>query len=179
MASSIPCTRSLSGRFFYKDYMNTIFILLILFQLKHFIADYPLQGKYMLGKFKGGKDWILPLLCHVAVHGLFTFIIVSLYKPNDALLLAMLDMSIHFIMDRIKASPDMLGRYKPLTKEEYIHIQTELPRYIGFTRNNDTIKTREGFYRQLKGNTYFWWALGLDQGVHHLTHYLIIYLIVS
>ena len=31
-----------------------IFILLILFQIKHFLCDFPLQGKYMLGKFKGG-----------------------------------------------------------------------------------------------------------------------------
>ena len=29
-----------------------IFILLVIFQFKHFIADYLLQNNYMLGKFK-------------------------------------------------------------------------------------------------------------------------------
>jgi hypothetical protein len=54
--------------------ITTIFLLLLLFQFKHFIADYPLQGEYMLGKFKD-KGWMLPLFAHVGVHGAFTFII--------------------------------------------------------------------------------------------------------
>ena len=65
-------------------------------------------------------------------------------------------MVVHFTMDRIKASPNMLGRFKPLTKETYP------------TANEAAIKS----------NTYFWWSLGLDQGVHHLTHYVIIWWLV-
>lgn len=29
-----------------------------------------------------------------------------------------------------------------------------------------------------KSNTYFWWSLGVDQSIHHLTDILIIYLIL-
>lgn len=137
--------------------MISVFILLGLFQLKHFLADYPLQTKYMLGKFKGGTEWILPLLAHVMVHGIFTFLICLLFNPSLALSLAFFDMIIHFIMDRIKASPELLGRFKPLTKETY-------------PTATDSDK---------KSNVFFWWSLGLDQSVHHLTHYVIIYLLVT
>lgn len=33
-------------------------------------------------------------------------------------------------------------------------------------------------WKRIKSNTYFWWALGLDQMVHHLTHYVFIAMIV-
>lgn len=139
--------------------LNSIFVLLIVFQLKHFIADYPLQGKYMLKKFASGTEWILPLLAHTGVHAVMTFAIALVFGASLSLsvLVTLLDMSLHFLMDRIKASPDMLGRFKPLTAETYF---------------NSTDK-------QKRSNVLFWWSLGLDQGVHHLTHYLIIYLLVS
>lgn len=83
--------------------MNTIFVLLIAFQIKHFVADYPLQGRYMLGKFKE-TGWILPLASHAAVHALFTFLIAAWFGVGTAILLALIDFSIHFIVDRAKVS---------------------------------------------------------------------------
>lgn len=120
-----------------------VFVLLFLFQLKHFLADYPLQmNSYMMGKFNR-EGWVLPLLSHVAVHGFFTLLICSVFVPAWlALTLALTDMVIHFIMDRIKASPNMLGRYKD------------------------------------KNTPAYWNTLGLDQAVHHLTHYGIILAII-
>lgn len=133
--------------------ISDLFGLLILFQCKHFIADYPLQGRYMLGKFKTGTAWIMPLVCHAMVHNLFTFIICLgylLYRapgPNLqwgilCLCLAWGDFIIHFVVDRIKASPNMLGRF-----------EIKDPR--------------------------FWWALGADQMAHHLTHYFIIFALIT
>ena len=62
-------------------------------------------------------------------------------------------------MDRVKASPKMLGKFKALTANEFISATDE----------------------QKLNNKYFWWSLGLglDQAVHHLTHYFIIYLLVG
>jgi len=122
--------------------MNEIFILLILFQVKHFLCDYPLQNAYMLGKFKK-SGWELPLLSHSAVHGLYTFAITAGFTSNLLLstVLALLDTLIHFIVDRLKAHPDIGGRYT-------------------------------------QDNPKFWWCLGADQMTHHLTHYLLIYLII-
>lgn len=124
-----------------------IFILLFVFQTKHFLCDYIWQTPYMLGKFKE-KGWVEPLLAHVAVHGAVTFTIAYAFTGGIGegvitycILLMLLDMVVHFVMDRIKASPKLLGRYNVQQKE-------------------------------------FWWALGLDQKVHHITHYIIIYFIV-
>lgn len=118
-----------------------IFLLLVLFQIKHFLADYPLQGKYMLGKFKP-QGWVPPLAAHCGVHAAFTFLIcIAFVRPELAIALSVFDFVIHFIMDRIKASPKMLGRYGMNDKK-------------------------------------FWWSLGLDQSVHHLTHYFIIWMLI-
>lgn len=119
-----------------------IMVLLVVYQIKHFLADYIFQGRYMLGKFKD-KGWVLPLSCHVAVHGIMTLMIALVYGSLFwvAVGVMVLDMVVHFVMDRVKASPKMLGRFPSSQKE-------------------------------------FWWSLGLDQMVHHLTHYAIIAILV-
>ena len=122
--------------------IELIFTLLLIFQLKHFICDYPLQGKYMLGKFGPGWSWVLPLLAHVGVHSLATMLICLAYRP-DMWYLALLDGALHFGMDTVKARPRFLGRFKDMMKP------------------------------------YFWWCLGFDQGFHHCSHYLLIYLMVT
>ena len=120
-----------------------VFVLLLWFQFKHFLADYPLQmSDYMMGKFNR-KGWVLPLLSHVSVHGFMTLMICSVFVPVWlSFVLALTDMTIHFIIDRIKASPNLLGRYKDRNTPAY------------------------------------WNTLGLDQMVHHLTHYGIILTII-
>ena len=125
-----------------------IFTLLVLFQLKHFVCDYPLQTQYMLGKMQA-TGWIQPLAAHAAVHAIGTFIItIIVFNPayyldtvTLAVTLAIVDFIVHFMVDRIKASPKLGGRFNPT-------------------------------------QPYFWWALGADQMAHHLTHYLFIAIIV-
>ena len=80
----------------------TIGILLSLFQFKHFLCDFLLQGKYMLGKFDA-KGWVIPLFCHVLVHGIATFVVAIFCVPIImSLYLSVFDMSMHFIVDRWK-----------------------------------------------------------------------------
>lgn len=168
-----------------------IWILLILFQLKHFIADYPLQNEYMLGKFKN-TGWIKPLSAHCGVQAMFTYLIAVFALPNApksvgvALGLAALDFSIHFTMDRIKASPKMLGRYESISKDQYRGlIESQklaqsgadyiiVPELVGESKR--ILKEIEG---KFKSNKYFWWSLGFDQMIHHLTDVLIVFLIVK
>lgn len=150
--------------------MITLFVLLLAFQLKHFFADYPLQNRWMVGKFKK-KGWVLPLGAHAAVHALFTFVIALFVAPwTVAVVCALFDATVHFVMDRIKASPDMLGRYKAISAREWPEIQSEL--------NGKNLVRRAIAIDKLKSNTYFWWALGLDQLVHHLTHYAVIWFLL-
>jgi hypothetical protein len=146
-----------------------IWILLVVYQIKHFIADYPLQGRYMLGKFKPYPDFILPLLSHGAVHGVLTFLIAVCLKPvHVALVLGLVDMTIHSVVDWIKANPSIGGRFAALSKNEMKNILSYVP-----TLGEAEVKAKFG--DQLKSNTYFWWALGADQFAHHLTHYLLIW----
>lgn len=128
--------------------LTTVFAALIVFQLKHFLCDYPLQTPYMLGKFKE-TGWMKPLAAHAGVHACFTWAICLIYFSHldpDRLawapLLGLFDFCVHFVVDRVKASKNLLGRWNTNEPE-------------------------------------FWWALGGDQAMHHLTHYAIIYVLVA
>lgn len=164
--------------------MGLIFLLLILFQIKHFMADYILQTPYMLQKFKGGREWILPLAAHAGVHALYTTSIAALVTSNPlfAVSCGFFDFAVHFTMDRIKASPNMLGKYKNIGPAEWAKVQEEAK---GWSRNEYSQDSyiypcgvREEARKRIKHNTYFWYSLGLDQLVHHCTHYIIIAAIV-
>lgn len=37
----------------------------------------------------------------------------------------------------------------------------------------------KGYKLVEEDNPKFWWSLGADQGVHHLTHYFIIYIMIG
>jgi hypothetical protein len=122
--------------------LQMTFILLIVYQVKHYVADFPLQREYMLRKTLPHWDFLLPLMTHCAVHGLLTLAICLVWGPH-LWWLALFDFVVHFITDRVKSGPRYLGRFNDLTQAG------------------------------------FWNVLGLDQMVHHLTHIVIIYVLVT
>jgi Protein of unknown function (DUF3307) len=91
-----------------------VIIQFIAWQIKHFICDFPLQNNYMLGKFKPFPFYILPLFQHSAVHAFGTAWLCALF--NWPLWFIAFDLVTHFIIDRIKASPSLGGRWKPSDK---------------------------------------------------------------
>ena len=122
-----------------------IFTLLVLFQIKHYLVDFVIQinDSNSIRKFDH-KGWIGPLAKHAGDHSFLTFLIVYMLTQDWelGLVLAVFDFVIHFTMDRIKASPNILGRFEYPTPP-------------------------------------YWYSLGFDQMVHHLTHYTIIFFIVT
>ncbi len=169
--------------------MNNIFILLILFQLKHFIADYPLQTEYMLGKFRDDWGFFKPLFIHCLVHWIFTYFIVFSYTHNIELSgsLAAFNAIIHFFMDRIKAGKRYMGRWKPVTTTEYINakqvINTNQIKDGKFAINYEGEVDLQSFNidtakNKLRSNKLFWWSIGFDQMIHHLTDIACIYFMV-
>jgi hypothetical protein len=90
--------------------IEELFLLLIIFQIKHFISDFPLQREYMLKKTMPGWEFVPPLALHCAVHSSFTLAIV-LAINTQLWWLAALDFVVHFSMDRIKSGPKYLGRF--------------------------------------------------------------------
>lgn len=143
--------------------LRIVLLLLLIYQLKHFLCDFPLQSSWMLGKFRADWSFLKPLAAHAGVHATFTLAIAFFFswRPGNVLFclgLAVFDFVMHLVMDRIKAGPKYLGRYKALSAREYQELWS----------------STFGEAPQLRHNTYFWWALGFDQMVHHLTHYVII-----
>lgn len=123
--------------------LHFTFLLLVVFQFKQYLADFPLQRQYMLtGKVQAGWDFVLPLAIHCTVHATLTLAILLIADPR-MWWLCFFDFVMHFTMDRIKSSPMLLGRYNNMQKAA------------------------------------FWNCLGLDQTVHHLTHYFIIWTVVK
>jgi len=130
--------------------MTEIFLLLVLFQLKHFLADYPLQFPYMYENKGKATGWVAPLANHAWIHAAMTLIIGVFFlldvnpeiltRPAFAILFSItaIDFTTHFIVDRWKA-----------------------------TRKGGPDTPR------------FWINLGLDQMAHHLVGIFIIYILIT
>jgi len=121
--------------------LSFVLALFVAFQVKHFLVDYPLQSHpYFLGKFRKGWDFFWPLALHAGSHGLATLSIVlvamtymvrhgmrppvmNVYLPFAV---TVFDAVVHFLMDRVKASPRWMGRWKPLTAEQYLNARADL-----------------------------------------------------
>lgn len=98
--------------------LQTVFLLLVVFQIKHFIADFPLQGRYMMRKVRPGWEFIVPLSFHCGVHAVLTLMVCLLVRPSFWWL-AILDFIVHFVMDRIKSGPRYLGRFNDISRSSY------------------------------------------------------------
>lgn len=166
---------------FDSSWLPAIF-LFVVFQWKHFVADYIWQTPYMFGKFKD-KDWIKPLAAHCGVHAGLTFVYSASFLGFGNILefawlclcLSLFDFATHFVMDRIKASPRLLGRYKALSSNEF-SILMKNREWALTVQHEDMAQSIDERFRR---NKYFWWSLGFDQMVHHLTHYAIIFVLLS
>ena len=89
-----------------------IWILLALL-VKHFVADFPLQTAWMLGKSRR-EGWVGPLAAHCWVHAFLTAAILTVAGAGYlGLAIAAVEAVAHFGIDRIKAHPDLGGRWNP------------------------------------------------------------------
>ena len=109
-------------------------ILLFLFQVKHFIADYPLQFPFMYMNKGARSGWVLPLAMHSMVHAVMTALLVAGFAkfmlPTVDLtyvvpVSAVFDFTTHFITDRWKATrkggPDTSKFWIYLGIDQFIH----------------------------------------------------------
>ena len=116
--------------------------------IKHFVADYFLQTKWMISeKADYGKAGGL---FHAGEHGVLTLIVVWWLLPVSfwfALLMGLLDMLIHYHVD--------------WTKSNYLRGR--------FAFN---LTPRDASDPQ------YWWAMGLDQFAHYMTYVLITYIVL-
>lgn len=91
--------------------MDTFYIL-ILFQIKHLLADFAFQSSYMvMGKGLKGCAFIKPLASHCLVHVVLSAPIIYLFLGSNFMWLLGLEFIIHFIIDRLKSGPRYGGRF--------------------------------------------------------------------
>lgn len=57
--------------------------------------------------------WFLPLFVHSSIHGILTALIVAFCKGDIVLglIVGSMETVAHFIIDRLKASPHIFGKY--------------------------------------------------------------------
>lgn len=176
-----------------------IFLLLVVYNWKQFVADWLLQTDYHQGKAKPGWDFLGPLLSHVSNHFTLTTLIsagVLVYFDHPApigfgMLIGLGDGLVHFVMDRIKAGPKFMGRWKMLSAQQVVACKETLAANVGdnyfepvfnqwceyeeYVLEHDQRDSR----RALRGNRLFWWAVGFDQSIHHLSDYAAIYVVLK
>lgn len=97
-----------------------ILVVLVLFSIKHLLADFPLQTVYMLGKGKTGLAWIMPLSAHCAVHAGLTLPIILFVNPSLFWLVGA-EFIAHFVIDRAKVSYKLpQGQWSASDKGKYL-----------------------------------------------------------
>lgn len=94
--------------------MALVLFLLVLFVIKHFLADFVFQTEYMLRK-GDQTGWQRPLAVHCAVQAGLTFLITFPPIGLWAVALALIDFVIHYCVDYWKAQ---IARY-PLNSREF------------------------------------------------------------
>ena len=82
------------------------------FPTKAFHLRLPFTGHIHARKLRA-TNWVLPLAAHAAVHATATFLIAIWFSLHLAIILAIADFILHFTIDRLKASPNYGGRFKP------------------------------------------------------------------
>lgn len=165
--------------------MSTIFLMLILFEIKHFLFDFVFQTKYHLGKFNADGSFYWPLVSHSAWVACLTPAILGIagYGRHVELVAIAwgIDFWSHFFIDRLKAGPKYLGRFKALSAQEYQVCNKAVYNsqiYYDINGNQKFMDTPEAL-KKLRGNWMYFVSIGIDQMAHHLVYLAIIYMAVS
>ena len=81
---------------------STVFILLVLFGIKHFVADFAMQYSYMIRD--KGIYGATGGLHHAGTHACWTFLILVPFmrSPEQLLILSLVDFVIHYHVDYFK-----------------------------------------------------------------------------
>ena len=95
-------------------------LLITLLFIKHFLADFVFQTKWIVIGKGNETGWFTPLLAHAGVHQAFTTAILLFFlDPFTAIAIGVVENWLHITIDRVKASPDLGGQYKDMYKPAF------------------------------------------------------------
>ncbi len=93
---------------------NILILGSAVFLIKHLLADFILQNRWMAYGKVQKQGWLLPMVAHVSVHGMMTALILLPFAP-DLFWLAGIDMLAHFLIDKGKTMLSSLFKTDPGT----------------------------------------------------------------
>jgi hypothetical protein len=121
--------------------LGALVFWMIVFAIKHVIADFFLQTTWMATGKDARAGWALPLLVHCAIHGALATGVLLVLAPQFWFL-GLVDFVVHLTIDRAK----------------------------GFCVATFNV-TME--------HQWFWWLIGIDQALHHLTGFALSVLLAA
>ena len=136
--------------------VSQIFVLLLAFQIKQLLCDYPIQPEFLLKRFQSSS--VNGLLLYSFFHGFFTLAICLILTTASFPLaagLALLDVGIDFVLGLTRSKSDLLARFRPLDLQEF------------------TVASRKA----KRQHRLYWIFFGIDQALHHMTHFSIVYIL--
>ena len=98
--------------------METVIVLLTLFGIKHFLADFLWQFPFMVqDKSQYGASGGMT---HASLHGVLTFfVLIGFARPEDAVTLALIDSFVHYHIDWAKMKLNSKLGWSPTTHEQF------------------------------------------------------------
>ena len=124
--------------------------LLLAFEIKHLLADYYWQYAYMYENKGKLEGWLVPLTDHALIHASLTALIGLLYCA--------------FTYPTVSGSPVAI-------------VMIGLPIFDFVTHT--LIDRWKAVQKHTPADTKFWTNLGIDQGLHHVVGYFIIFYLVA
>jgi hypothetical protein len=83
--------------------METVVLLLALFGIKHFLADFLWQFPFMVqdkGQYGAPGGF-----AHAGIHGILTFfVLIGFVRPEDAITIALIESAVHYHIDWAKTN---------------------------------------------------------------------------
>lgn len=110
--------------------LTVLFVLLVAFEVKHFVADYPFQSAYHSGPERG---YVPSILLHALFHGLLTAVVCTSYlalaqpaATRWVIGLALIDFTLHYAIDHhslsmISKSKDHPAFWWMIGLDEMVH----------------------------------------------------------
>jgi hypothetical protein len=84
----------------------TVTALAAVMATKHYLADFLFQTTWMARGKEGERNWLWPLAAHAGCHAALTLAVALVVAPH-LWWLCLVDLAIHFTVDRVKA---IIGR---------------------------------------------------------------------
>jgi len=99
--------------------IQQLFLIFVLFQFKQFFCDFAWQtSKMVMMKASPRWDFAPALAAHAGIHAAITLLIILVLKPH-LWWIALIDFTIHFLVDRVKSGPKYLGKFNDITRHSY------------------------------------------------------------